>query len=216
MTATDTLTGTPSYTAGTWAIDPVHSEVGFTVRHMMVSKVRGRFTSFSGEIVTGEDPLDSSVTAEIALDSIVTGQEQRDAHIRSADFFDVENHPTMTYRSTGVRAHGDGYVVDGQLTLRGREYVVSLKPCGRGILLETLRYADEVVKAQGYFRDIPDSKPDPEMLDLAETLIDKKTAKFDPKPEMQSRPSGVIWTECIISEWPFSVSKYRPVLRSHS
>src|SRR4249919_1852987 len=119
MTVSDTLTGVPGYTAGTWAIDPVHSEVGFTVRHMMVSKVRGRFTSFSGEIVTGADPLDSSVTAEIALDSIVTGQEQRDAHIRSADFFDVETHPTMTYRSTGVRAHGDGYVVDGQLTLRG-------------------------------------------------------------------------------------------------
>jgi len=68
----------------------------------------------------------------------------------------------------------------GQLTLRGREYIVSLKPCGRGILLETLRYADEVVKAQGYFRDIPDAKPDPEMLDLAEALIDKKSAKFDP------------------------------------
>jgi DNA end-binding protein Ku len=71
-------------------------------------------------------------------------------------------------------------VAIGQLTLRGREYIVSLKPCGRGILLETLRYADEVVKAQGYFRDIADSKPDPEMLDLAETLIDKKTSKFDP------------------------------------
>jgi len=68
----------------------------------------------------------------------------------------------------------------GQLTLRGREYIVSLKPCGRGILLETLRYADEVVKAQGYFRDIPDAKPDPEMLDLAEALIERKTAKFDP------------------------------------
>ena len=68
----------------------------------------------------------------------------------------------------------------GQLALRGREYIVSLKPCGRGILLETLRYADEVIKAQGYFRDIADAKPDPEMLDLAEALIDKKTAKFDP------------------------------------
>ncbi len=68
----------------------------------------------------------------------------------------------------------------GQLALRGREYIVSLKPCGRGILLETLRYADEVVKAQGYFRDISDAKPDEEMLDLAETLIQKKTAKFDP------------------------------------
>jgi DNA end-binding protein Ku len=68
----------------------------------------------------------------------------------------------------------------GQLALRGREYVVSLKPCGRGIVLETLRYADEVHKAQGYFRDIGDAKPDEELLDLAETLIAKKTAPFDP------------------------------------
>lgn len=69
----------------------------------------------------------------------------------------------------------------GQLAMRGREYVVSLKPCGRGMVLETLRYADEVNKAQGYFRDIPDAKPDEDLLDLAEALIDKKTAKFDPK-----------------------------------
>jgi DNA end-binding protein Ku len=69
----------------------------------------------------------------------------------------------------------------GQLSMRGREYVVSLKPCGRGMVLETLRYADEVYKAQGYFRDIPDAAPDPELLDLAETLIDKKAAAFDPK-----------------------------------
>jgi DNA end-binding protein Ku len=68
----------------------------------------------------------------------------------------------------------------GQLAMRGREYVVSLKPCGRGMVLETLRYADEVNKAQGYFRDIPDSEPDPELLDLASTLIDKKSGKFDP------------------------------------
>jgi DNA end-binding protein Ku len=69
----------------------------------------------------------------------------------------------------------------GQLAMRGREYVVSLKPCGRGMVLETLRYADEVYKAQGYFRDIPDSEPDPELLDLAATLIEKKSGKFDPK-----------------------------------
>src|SRR5262249_44768172 len=105
MTATDARTAIPGYIAGTWAIDPVHSEVGFTARQMMVSKVGGRFPSSSGEIVTGAAPRDSTVTAEIALDSIVTGQEQRDAHIRSADFFDVENHPTMTYRSAGVRPH---------------------------------------------------------------------------------------------------------------
>jgi DNA end-binding protein Ku len=69
----------------------------------------------------------------------------------------------------------------GQLAMRGREYVVSLKPCGRGMVLETLRYADEVNKAQGYFRDIPDAEPDAELLDLATTLIDKKASKFDPQ-----------------------------------
>ncbi|WP_315763698.1 Ku protein [Sphingomonas sp. Y38-1Y] len=69
----------------------------------------------------------------------------------------------------------------GQLAMRGREYVVSLKPCGRGLVLETLRYADEVHKAQGYFRDIPDDEPDADLLDLAETLIEKKAGKFDPQ-----------------------------------
>jgi DNA end-binding protein Ku len=68
----------------------------------------------------------------------------------------------------------------GQLAMRGREYVVSLKPCGRGLVLETLRYADEVHKAQGYFRDIPDAEPDEDLLSLAESLIEKKSAKFDP------------------------------------
>ena len=97
----------PGYVAGTWAIDPVHSEVSFTVRHMMVSKVRGRFDKFEGTIVTAEDPLASSVTASVDLSSINTGQEQRDAHIRSADFFEVEKYPEMTFVSTAVK-HGRG------------------------------------------------------------------------------------------------------------
>ena len=118
MTASTTASAIPGYLAGTWTIDPVHSEVGFSVRHMMVSKVRGRFDTFSGEIVTGEDPLKSSVTAEIDLASINTGNEQRDAHIRSADFFETDKHVKMTYRSTGVRAEGDGFVLDGELTLK--------------------------------------------------------------------------------------------------
>src|SRR4051812_45152603 len=109
----------PGYVAGAWAIDPVHSEVGFTVRHMMVSKVRGRFTSFQGQFVTGENPLDSSVTATVDLSSIDTGNADRDNHIRSADFFDVDHHQAMTYRSTGVRPRGDGYVLDGELPLKG-------------------------------------------------------------------------------------------------
>jgi polyisoprenoid-binding protein YceI len=119
MTAATTQTSIPGYVAGTWTIDPVHSEVGFSVRHMMVSKVRGRFATFSGKLVTGENPLDSSVTAEIDLASIITGSEQRDQHIRSADFFEVETYPTMTYRSTGVRVEDGDFVVDGDLTLKG-------------------------------------------------------------------------------------------------
>ena len=119
MTMTAEALRIPGYAAGTWTIDPMHSEVGFTVRHLMVSKVRGRFTKFSGELVTAEDPLDSSVTAEIDLASIHTGADQRDAHLRSIDFFDVENHPVMTYRSKGLRQDGENYVLDGELTLKG-------------------------------------------------------------------------------------------------
>jgi len=117
----------PGYLAGTWTIDPVHSEVGFSVRHMMVSKVRGKFAGFSGELVTGHDPLDSSVTATIDLTSIDTGNPDRDTHLRSADFFEVEQHQTMTYRSTGVRAEGDDYVLDGELTLKGVTRPVPLR-----------------------------------------------------------------------------------------
>ena len=133
-TSTQATTGIPGYTAGTWTIDPVHSEVGFTVRHMMVSKVRGKFTSFSGEIVTGADPQDSSVTADIELSSITTGNEQRDGHIRSADFFEVEKYPVMSYRSTGLRQRGSDYILDGQLTLKGvtRDVPLTLELNGFG------------------------------------------------------------------------------------
>jgi polyisoprenoid-binding protein YceI len=119
MTASDTATTIPGYVAGTWTIDPVHSEIGFSVRHMMVSKVRGKFSNFSGQIVTADDPFKSSATAEIDLKSINTGQDQRDEHIRSADFFEVETYPTMTYRSTSARFDDGNYVLDGELTLKG-------------------------------------------------------------------------------------------------
>jgi polyisoprenoid-binding protein YceI len=109
----------PGYIAGTWAIDPVHSEVSFLVRHMMVSKVRGRFDKFEGTIVTAEDPLASTVTASVDLDSINTGQEQRDAHIRSADFFEVEKYPTMTFVSTAIKGGEEGFILEGDLTLKG-------------------------------------------------------------------------------------------------
>jgi len=127
MTNTSTVVRVPGYVAGRWTIDPVHSEVGFTVRHMMVSKVRGKFTKYEGELVTGDNPLESSVQASIDLNSIDTGNPDRDNHLRSADFFEVENFPTMTFRSTGVREDGGDYILDGELTLKGVTKPVSLK-----------------------------------------------------------------------------------------
>ena|SRR5687768_1624386 len=109
----------PAHLTGTWKIDPVHSEVAFTVRHLMVSKVRGRFGDFAGTIVIADEAHESRVEAVIALASIDTGNDGRDAHIRSADFFDVERYPELTYRSTGVRADGDDFIVDGELSLHG-------------------------------------------------------------------------------------------------
>ncbi len=109
----------PGYVAGTWKIDPVHSDVAFTVRHMMVSKVRGHFTRFEGELVLAPDPLDSRGTATIDLSSIDTNNPQRDDDLRSANYLQIETHPTMTYRSTGIRHNEDGFDVDGELTLHG-------------------------------------------------------------------------------------------------
>src|SRR5580692_9293327 len=109
----------PGYVAGKWSIDPTHTEIGFTVLHMMISKVCGRFKEFSGEIVTGENPADSSVTADIKTASFTTDNEQRDGHIKFADFLEAETWPDMTYRSTGVRIENGDFIVDGELTLKG-------------------------------------------------------------------------------------------------
>lgn len=127
QTAVPLSTSIPGYLTGTWDIDPVHSEISFSVRHLMVSKVRGRFSDFSGSFVTADDPRQSSVEAEIALASIDTNAADRDAHLRSPDFFDVEHFPVMVYRSTGVRPDGDGYVVEGELTLKGVTRSVPLR-----------------------------------------------------------------------------------------
>jgi len=116
---TTVTTVLPGYVAGTWDIDATHSDVSFSVRHMMVSKVRGRFNGVSGRLVTGDDLLDSSVTAEIDVTSFDTGNPQRDEHIRSADFLHATQFPTMTYRSSGLRWDGDQLMVDGELTLHG-------------------------------------------------------------------------------------------------
>ncbi|WP_043658908.1 YceI family protein [Nocardia thailandica] len=112
--------------AGTWAIDPAHSTVGFSVRHLMVSKVRGRFTDFDGALVVGEDGS-LSAHAEIRVDSLTTDNAQRDAHLRTADFFHAEQYPVMTFTSTGFRGDGEDFVVEGEFTVRGTTKPVSLE-----------------------------------------------------------------------------------------
>ena len=99
---------------------PSHSQVGFAVRHLMVSKTRGRFSDFAGTVEIGENPLESSVAVTIQTASIDTRDEQRDGHLRSGDFFDAEAWPTMTYQSRSVRKVGKGrYIVEGDLTIKG-------------------------------------------------------------------------------------------------
>ncbi|MEV0331203.1 YceI family protein [Nocardia sp. NPDC050717] len=117
---------TNGLTAGTWAIDPSHSTVGFSVRHLMVSKVRGRFTDFDGALVIGEDGT-ASATAEIRVDSLTTDNAQRDGHLRTADFFHAEQFPVMTFKSTGFRGEGNDFVVDGEFTVRGNTKPVTLE-----------------------------------------------------------------------------------------
>jgi polyisoprenoid-binding protein YceI len=117
----------PGLSAGTWSIDPSHSEVGFQVRHLMVSKVKGVFEKFSGDIVIAEDALLSSVTAEIEIDSINTRDANRDNHLRSADFFEAGKYPSMTFTSTAVQPKGHDYVVTGDLTIKGITRSVELE-----------------------------------------------------------------------------------------
>ena len=125
-----TMTG---YVAGTWVIDPIHSEVGFSVRHLMVSKVRGRFEKFEGEIVTGDDILETTANLTVDLNSINTGNADRDNDLRSANYFEVDKYPTMTYRVLDLRAHGDKYVADGELTVKDQTNPVPLQVEFHGI-----------------------------------------------------------------------------------
>jgi polyisoprenoid-binding protein YceI len=123
----------PGYATGTWAVDTTHSDVAYSVKHLGIAKSRGNFTAFSGQIVTAENILDSSVTVEIDATSVVSGNSQRDDHLKTADFFDVANHPTITFRSTGIRENNGDYIIDGELTWRGATVPVSLDAEFNGI-----------------------------------------------------------------------------------
>jgi polyisoprenoid-binding protein YceI len=117
---------------GRWTIDTSHSHIQFVARHMMISKVRGSFREFSGTVVIGEDPTQSTVEVVINAASIDTGDANRDEHLRSPDFLDVEHHPEIGYRSIAVRPDGNKWTVDGLLTVKGvtREVGMSVEFCG--------------------------------------------------------------------------------------
>ena len=129
MTITTEISG---LTAGTWNIDPAHSEVGFTVRHLGLSKVRGRFNSFSGNVTVAEDQTASAVSASIDLSSVDTNNEMRDGHLQSADFFNTEAAPTMTFVSTGVTESS----LSGDLTIRDTTKPVTLDLSYNGVAVD--------------------------------------------------------------------------------
>ena len=116
----------PAYVAGTWALDPTHSEVTFSVKHLAISKVRGIFERFTASIVTAEDPSASTVEASIEVASINTNQKDRDKHLRTNDFFKADEFPNITFTSTSVLLNDDDITVVGDLTLRGVTKSVTL------------------------------------------------------------------------------------------
>jgi polyisoprenoid-binding protein YceI len=125
---TRTVDGTEVPAAGTYALDASHSDVGFSVRHLMVSKTKGRFSAVAGTVVIAEDPLESSVEVTIDVASLDTRDATRDGHLLSPDFFDAEAHPTITFRSTKVTPAGsDRWTVDGDLTVLGNTRPVALE-----------------------------------------------------------------------------------------
>jgi len=126
----------PDFVAGTWKLDPAHSEVTFSVRHLGISKVRGAFETFDVTVVTDEDPTKNSIVASIDVASVNTNQKDRDNHLRTGDFFLVEEFPTMDFVSTAFEANGDEFTVTGDLTLRGVTKSVVLKGEFGGILVD--------------------------------------------------------------------------------
>lgn len=129
MATTETLSTHPNFVAGTWKLDPAHSEITFTVKHLAISKVRGKFETFDVTIVTTPDDADGihAIDATIDMVSVNTNQAQRDGHLRTSDFFQVDEFPTATFHSTGGTWDGDDFTIVGDLTLRGVTKQIELK-----------------------------------------------------------------------------------------
>jgi polyisoprenoid-binding protein YceI len=128
----------PKFQTGTWKLDAAHSELSFQVRHLAISKVRGTFETFDVTVVTSEDPAETTIEATVDVSSVNTKQEARDNHLRSSDFFLVEEHPTITYSAKGddIVFDGDDFTINGQLTLRGVTKSVTLKGEFGGVITD--------------------------------------------------------------------------------
>jgi polyisoprenoid-binding protein YceI len=126
MSATRTIAGTELPAAGYWVIDPGHAEVGFVGRHFGLTRIRGRFTGVAGTVVIADELADSATEVVIDMASVTSGDQARDDHLRSADFFDVDRHPTATYRSTTISHTGATATMSGELTIKGITRAVDL------------------------------------------------------------------------------------------
>lgn len=126
MSTTQTTSTGRLPASGTWQVDTAHTSANFSARHLGMSKVRGRFEALDGTLKIGDDPTDSHVEVTIDASSISTNQPDRDAHLKSADFLDIGNHPELTFRSTRVYQDGEDWKMDGKLTIRGTTQPVTL------------------------------------------------------------------------------------------
>src|ERR1700736_2758444 len=134
QSATQTHASSPALTPGRWPIDPNHSAITFAIRHLGLSKVRGRFRVFDVFLNIGPSITEFEVVANIDLASIDTGNPDRDTHVRSTDFFNVDQHPSMTFRSTRIEPADDGYSMTGDLTLNGITRSVTLDVESNGLV----------------------------------------------------------------------------------
>ena len=136
MSATRTIDDIQAPAAGVWAIDPTHTTVEFIGRHLVFTKVRGRFTGVSGAVTVADDPNASSVEITLDATSITTGTPDRDAHLKNADFFDVEKYPVITFKSTSVEWKGQEGTVTGDLTVRDVSKPITLDVEFTGVITD--------------------------------------------------------------------------------
>jgi polyisoprenoid-binding protein YceI len=188
MTTTETgSTRTLPLAPGRWAVDHAHSSISFSIRHLGVSKVRGRFTRFDADVVIGTTLADTSVTASVDLASIDTANPDRDAHVLSADILDVERRPTMTFRSTRIAGAGSEWQVEGELTIGEvtRPLTLAVELGGIEAFVDGSRHAGFEAGAQGRrsdfgidmklppgvsaagLGDVGKGEPDPQLLEPA-------------------------------------------------